>query len=111
MRRALPFTARFTPAELSEIMGRLDAPEAVRELAGEFVVVQGVADLVVLRPAEIWLVDFKTDALASAELPAKTARYAPQIKLYAAALTKIYALPVTRRWLHFLALTETVEMP
>jgi hypothetical protein len=32
-------------------------------LEAEFVVVQGVADLVVLLPEEIWLVDFKTDEI------------------------------------------------
>ena len=37
-------------------------------LEDEFVVVQGVADLVVVLPGEIWLVDFKTDELKSGEL-------------------------------------------
>ena len=49
----------------------------------EFVVVQGVADLVVLLPEEIWLVDFKTDEIAADELPEKKRLYEPQLKLYA----------------------------
>ena len=106
VKRELPFTAKFSPAELAEILGR--KPEA--GLEQEFVVVQGVADLAVLLPEEIWLVDFKTDAVRANELPEKTGIYAPQLKLYAAALAKIYSRPATRRWLHFLALRLTVEL-
>ena len=37
--------------------------------------VQGVADLVVMLPEEIWLVDFKTDRLTPAELAEKLKLY------------------------------------
>jgi ATP-dependent helicase/nuclease subunit A len=106
VKRELPFTAKFSPAELAQILGT--GPEA--GLEGEFVVVQGVADLVVLLPKEIWLLDFKTDEVRASELAAKAKLYAPQVKLYAAALGKIYARPVANRWLHFLALRRTVEI-
>ena len=106
VKRELPFTAKFSPAELAGILGK--APEA--GLENEFVVVQGVADLVVLLPGEIWLVDFKTDAVRADALTEKVKNYAPQLKLYAAALTKIYSQPATHCWLHFLALRRTVEM-
>ena len=59
VRRELAFTARFSPAELAAITGAKSAPG----LEDEFVVVQGVADLVVLLPEEIWLADFKTDEI------------------------------------------------
>jgi len=68
----------------------------------EFVVVQGAADLVLIRPTEIWLVDFKTDRFEAEELQLKLAQYAPQLNLYAAALQRIYRKPVTRRILYFL---------
>jgi ATP-dependent helicase/nuclease subunit A len=106
VRRELAFTARFSPAELEAITGAKSAPG----LEDEFVVVQGVADLVVLLPEEIWLADFKTDEVRPAELPEKTRLYAPQLKLYAHALEKIYSRPVTERWLHFLAARKTVEI-
>ena len=106
VRRELPFTVRFSPTELGKI---IDAkPED--SLAKEFVVVQGVADLVVLQPTELWLVDFKTDAVNEKELATKIKTYAPQLKLYAAALEKIYSRPVTQRWLHFLAINRTEEI-
>ena len=71
--------------------------------AGEFVVVQGVADLVVLGSEEIWLIDFKTDAVKEREVGAKVEEYRAQIELYARALSGIYRRPVRRRGLYFLA--------
>ncbi len=97
VRRELAFTARFSPQELGEIIGA--KPEA--GLENEFVVVQGVADLAVVLPEEIWLVDFKTDDVRPAELPAKIKIYTPQLNLYARALAKIYSRPVSACWLHF----------
>jgi ATP-dependent helicase/nuclease subunit A len=79
-------------------------------LEDEFVVVQGVADLVVLLPEEIWLADFKTDEIRQDGLPDKIKAYAPQLKLYAQALEKIYSRPVTERWLHFLSARKTVNL-
>jgi ATP-dependent helicase/nuclease subunit A len=106
VRRELAFTARFSPAELAAITGA--KPEL--ELEAEFVVVQGVADLVVLLPEEIWLVDFKTDEIREDELPDRIKTYTSQLKLYAQALEKIYSRPVTARWLHFLAARRTEKI-
>jgi ATP-dependent helicase/nuclease subunit A len=104
VRRELEFTARFSAAELAELT-RTPAPGLA---ADDFIVVQGVADLVVLLPDEIWLLDFKTDRVSRGELPAKVAHYEPQLQLYAVALARIYRRPVTRCWLHFLAAQTTV---
>ena len=106
VRRELAFTVRFSPVELQAIAGI----ESAAGLDDEFVVVQGVADLVVLLPEEIWLVDFKTDDIRRDGLADKVKGYAPQLKLYARALEKIYARPVTARWLHFLAAGRTEEI-
>jgi ATP-dependent helicase/nuclease subunit A len=106
VRRELPFTARFSPAELAQITGA----EASAGLAEEFVIVQGVADLVVLRPDEIWLVDFKTDQLSARDLPGKIKTYSPQLQLYASALEKIFSRKVTLRALYFLTLGRTEEI-
>ena len=106
VKRELPFTAKFSPAELAQITGA----NAESGLIGEFVVVQGVADLVVLLPKEIWLLDFKTDEVRANGLAEKTKIYAPQLKLYAAALGKIHSRPVTNCWLHFLAARRTVDV-
>ena len=69
-----------------------------------------MADLAVILPREIWLVDFKTDALKPDELADKVRLYTPQLKLYALALARIYGRPVTECWLHFLARAESVRL-
>ncbi len=106
VRRELPFTARFSPTEIFQIKG--EKPEA--GLENEFVVVQGMADLAVLLPDEIWLVDFKTDDVGAGSLAEKIKAYTPQLQFYAAALEKIFARRVTMRALHFLAARRTVEV-
>ena len=103
VRRELAFTSRFSPADLAKLVGtKLDAT-----LEGEFVVVQGVADLVVILANEIWLVDFKTDELTPTQLEEKKALYEPQLLFYAAALERIYKKRVTEVWLHFLSLQKS----
>jgi len=106
VKRELAFTAKFSPKELDEILGKEPDPK----LAGEFIVVQGIVDLVVLLPKEIWIVDFKTDQIDKDELPKKVETYKPQLQLYARALGKIYTRPVMHCWLHFLASRRTVEI-
>ena len=75
--------------------------------SAEFVIVQGVADLVVFGEKEIWLLDYKTDHFDAVELSAKVREHGPQLSLYAEALERIYGKKVTRTWLHFLALGRT----
>jgi len=72
--------------------------------------VQGVADLMVLLPGEIWLVDFKTDEINPRELAERRRLYEPQLKLYVEALSRIYSRPVTSCWLHFLTARQTVNL-
>jgi ATP-dependent helicase/nuclease subunit A len=105
--REMPFTARFSGPELQELI----VPGSGRDVVpDDFVVVQGVVDLAVLLPAEIWLLDFKTDRVAGDEVAARRAVYEPQLKLYAQALQRIYHKPATRCWLHFLAAQTTVAV-
>ena len=99
--RELPFTARFTLAQLAELgMARTDSEE-------EFVIVQGVVDLAVVREESITILDFKTDTFHRDELETKVQQYAPQLRLYASALGRIYDQPVTGVALHFLKLGVT----
>ena len=102
--REIPFSARFTRDDLINVGLATSLPE------GEFVVVQGTIDLAVIRADEMWILDFKTDALKESGLKVALDNHAPQLRLYASALSRIYKRPVTKRWLHFLALNKTVEV-
>jgi ATP-dependent helicase/nuclease subunit A len=107
LNREMEFTARLTAGDLKQLpaLGLGDALAV-----DDFIVVQGQVDLAVLLPEEIWLLDFKTDAVTEGDLAAKVKEYAPQLEVYACALEKIYNRPVTRCWLHFLRARQTVEM-
>lgn len=107
VQREMAFTAGFKPEELDAVFER----ESETSLDDDVIIVQGVADLVVLLPGEIWLADFKTDDVKAKELGEKIKLYSPQLKLYARALEKIYSRPVTNGWLHFLSARETVSIP
>jgi ATP-dependent helicase/nuclease subunit A len=104
VQRELAFTARFAPAELPAMFDQARDPS----LEGEFVLVQGVVDLAVISPTGIWLIDFKTDQLVPNELAARVKTYEPQLRLYSAALSKIYQRPVSESWIYFLGLREAV---
>jgi ATP-dependent helicase/nuclease subunit A len=104
--RELPFTMRLLPEDLQ----RLHICPQANELKGERFVGRGKVDLAVIRPNEIWILDFKTDHVEEADLPAKVAPYGKQLNLYGLALSQIYRRPVTERWLHFLALQKTVDI-
>lgn len=84
VRRELPFTAAFHPCDL------LPFKDAVTRQEEEMVVVQGFIDLAVLLPDQIWLVDFKTDRIEAGELQERAAEHAPQLRLYAMALERVY---------------------
>jgi ATP-dependent helicase/nuclease subunit A len=100
--REIPFTARFSSEQLAE------CGIALGIASEEFVVVQGIADLAVIRPDGIRLVDFKTDNVRGEELAARAKHYESQLKLYALALDRIYRRPVTECRLHFLPARHSV---
>jgi ATP-dependent helicase/nuclease subunit A len=111
VQRELTFTARFSLAELRalDLLNQAD-PESTPALEAEWLVVQGVVDLAVVRPSEIWILDFKTDRISSTDLAGKVEAYRPQLRLYARALARIYRRPVRNRWLHFLPLRQTLTI-
>jgi ATP-dependent helicase/nuclease subunit A len=104
IRRELPFTARFGAAEFQDIDKQFAPPN------GEFVIVQGVVDLVVITNEGIWILDFKTDAVKESDVDEKVTQYRSQLLLYARALERIYNRSVTKRWLHFLSAAKTVSI-
>jgi ATP-dependent helicase/nuclease subunit A len=109
VRRELAFTVRIASDELSRLLGSDASPKAVP--LDERVIIQGVADLALLAPDGLTLVDFKTDQVNLSDLPVLTAHYAAQVRLYAAALSRIYGIPVASCWLFYLRLAHAVQVP
>jgi ATP-dependent helicase/nuclease subunit A len=104
--REIPFTARFTAADL-QAAGLATPGRLGKE---EFMVVQGVADLIVLLENELWVLDYKTDHITPEKVAERAQFYAPQVRLYGLALSRIYRRPEVRLFLHFLVpgVTSTV---
>lgn len=77
------------------------------------VVIQGQADLL-FREAQGWvLVDYKTDHLpgpGSEGLAALTARYGPQLRVYAEAWRRATGEPVAERWLYLVRYGRAVKL-
>lgn len=106
LRREWPFTARFGSEELT----RLGLPLMEGLAEDEFVVVQGVLDLVAFHNHELWILDFKTDRVKAGREGELETKYRPQLSLYAAAMRKIYRLSVTHSWLYFLHTGKTCDL-
>jgi ATP-dependent helicase/nuclease subunit A len=76
----------------------------------DFVLIQGIIDLAVIRPDFIQVLDYKTDQIGPEDLTPRIEKYRVQVELYARALQRIYQRPVVNKWIHFLAIGRTVEL-
>ena len=86
-----------------------DAEAYSPEAAGEQVMLQGVVDCFWQEPDGIVILDFKTDYI-DGDLQQKASRYAPQLRAYAQALSRIYQCPVKKTVLYFFSAGREVEI-
>ena len=77
--------------------------------AGDQVMLQGVVDCFWQEADGIVILDFKTDYI-DGDLQLKAARYAPQLRAYAQALSRIYELPVKKTILYFFSAGQAVDI-
>jgi ATP-dependent helicase/nuclease subunit A len=78
--------------------------------AGEFVVVQGVIDVLVQTPQGLILIDFKTDRVGPGDIAARAEVYRGQVDLYAQAAAAIRRDKVLAKWLYFTASRQAVQV-
>ncbi|MBR0354359.1 MAG: helicase-exonuclease AddAB subunit AddA [Oscillospiraceae bacterium] len=77
----------------------------------EQVLLQGVVDCCIEEDGALTVIDYKTDAVHSeAELAARAAYYAGQLRAYAAALRRIFGKPVREGVLYFLSCGREVSI-
>lgn len=79
-------------------------------LEGEQVLLQGVVDCAILEPDGITVLDFKTDYVTKDNLSAAVQRYTEQVEIYAEALSRIYEMPVKKRYLYFFQMNYFAEV-
>ncbi|MCS1409227.1 MAG: ATP-dependent helicase/nuclease subunit A [Verrucomicrobia subdivision 3 bacterium] len=108
LHRELPFTARFSNRELRDLGFQVSDDPFIED---EPILIQGIVDLAVVTPEEIWLLDFKSESFRPEELAERTERHTPQLSLYRDALEKTYRRTVTQTWIHYLELRRTMTIP
>jgi len=101
---------RETPFVYARSVDRL-GPDAAPRAGGDFMVVRGIIDCHLVTPADVVLIDYKTDRIAADALAGRADLYRPQLDVYAEALEAMISRPVTQRWLVFLAPRELVALP
>ena len=79
-------------------------------LDGEQVLLQGVVDCALLEQDGITVVDFKTDRVTEETVDAVSQRYQMQVHTYGEALSRIYEMPIQKRFLYFFGLDRFVEV-
>ena len=77
---------------------------------GERILLQGVTDCCLFRAGTLAVVDFKTDRVSPGGEAAAGEKYRPQLEAYAEALSRIFGLPVTKRYLYFFATDSLTEL-
>jgi len=126
VRREVPFTMK-VPAALFEEAGgtgtsdtsvgsssvssssAADSGKTGLASATDFVVVQGVIDLLIDEGDGLIVLDYKTDDVPESGLDARFASYLPQISLYALAAARILRRPVKRASIVFLHHNRTFD--
>ncbi len=78
--------------------------------AGEFVVVQGIIDMLVQTPQGLIVIDFKTDRVGRRDVAARAETYRGQVDLYARAAAAILREKVVSRWLYFMTPGQAVQV-
>jgi len=76
----------------------------------DFIIVQGIVDLLIQRPAGVLVVDYKTDAVGLDQLEERVASYRGQLDLYAQAVQGILRKPVLDKVLFFTALNREISL-
>lgn len=105
VRREVPFSLRLPPAEADPALA------GVAGLEGEFVLVQGMIDLLFDEGDRLVLVDWKTDDVPAAAAPARAREaHAVQLALYARAAERILKRPCPERFAVFLSAGASVPL-
>lgn len=87
-----------------------DAGQVFGGAAGEQVLLQGVVDCCIEEDGQLVIIDYKTDAVKTAEDVARRAKlYTGQLQTYAAAMGRIYRKAVKECVLYFLAADKAVS--
>ncbi|MBN2137764.1 MAG: helicase-exonuclease AddAB subunit AddA [Sedimentisphaerales bacterium] len=107
--REWPFTFALPACELPAATTD-DASRSTPERIRDTVVVQGIIDMLIETPAELVVVDFKTDRVSAAQVCDRAELYRSQLNAYAKAAAAILKAPPPAKYLYFLAPRVVFEL-
>jgi len=84
--------------------------KAAESVPEEEVLLQGVIDCLIETPEGFTVVDFKTDRVTKASVPARAERYREQLEAYRLAVETVFEKPVIRQVLFFLSIGAEIEV-
>ncbi len=76
----------------------------------EKILLQGVVDCMMIEPDGITVVDFKSDRFDVKDLPMKLEEHRPQVEAYAAAMERIFKMPVKEKILYFFSIDQAANL-
>lgn len=100
-RREFQFLTTESPALFDPSVGITD---------DDSVLVRGIVDGILPVEDGVEIIDFKTDAVEPSGAAERANRYAPQMRLYARAMRRLWRCPVVACWLVFLTAQELVRL-
>lgn len=88
----------------------VDGTDFDQNLSEEKILLQGVVDCAIVEPDGLTVIDFKTDSVTDENILSVAEGYRTQVNAYAAALSRIYDLPIKRAVLYFLRIGKEVDI-
>jgi ATP-dependent helicase/nuclease subunit A len=102
--REWPFTFALPASQWSQVCEKTQNSKLKTQ---DFIIIQGIIDLLIQTPKGIVIVDFKTDNVPADKVSQRAELYRKQLDLYAQAASAIIGQKVLSKWLYFLALDSS----
>jgi len=101
--REWPFTFSLPAGQLADSAGE-------QTESGEFIVIQGIIDMLIKTTSGLIVIDFKTDKVSSQYAQKHVDNYRQQLNFYSLAASGILNIPILSKWLFFLSPRTPVEL-
>jgi ATP-dependent helicase/nuclease subunit A len=83
---------------------------AERQMNDDFIIVQGIIDMLIQTPDGLIIVDFKTDKVTEKQVNQRAELYRGQLEMYSRAAQSIMKAKTLSRWLYFLQPQIAIEV-
>ena len=109
VQREWPFTFAVPASQWNEAASPQTRHESL-VTSNDFIIVQGIIDLLVKTPEGLVIIDFKTDCLSADGAAKRAELYRPQLDLYARAAAAVTRCDIRSKWLYFLHPAIPIEV-